>query len=134
MGHRSVRERWTRWSPIFFGLVLADCAQPAVSPRGELTKQLATRTAGPPQACVLAQSDRNLVATDPATIVYDTGSAIYVNRLAGSCPGLRELSTIVVLSSAGGQYCRGDRFRAREQGSTVPEPACLLGEWVPYRR
>jgi hypothetical protein len=134
MGHRSIRERWTRWSPLLLGLVLADCTQPGASPRGQLAQQLANRTAGPPQACVVAQSGRNLVATDPATIVYDTGSTIYVNRLAASCPGLRELSTIVVLSSTGGQYCRGDRFRAREQGSAIPEPQCLLGDWVPYRR
>ena len=123
-----------RWSPIVLCLVLVDCTLPAVPPGEALAQRLANRTAGPPETCVLAQSDRNLVANDAATIVYDTGSTIYVNRLAGSCPGLRELSTIIVLTSTGGQYCRGDRFRAREQGSTVPEPACILGEWVPYRR
>jgi hypothetical protein len=75
----------------------------------------------------------SLHAVDPITITYGSGSTIYVNRL-GPCPGLRELSTIIVTSASSGQYCRGDRIRANEPGSIIPGASCNLGDWIPYRR
>lgn len=134
MSHRSIEVRSPPWLPIFVAFGLANCTQPAAPGSEALTQRLSNSTAEAPEACVVAEAARNLVATDPATIVYQRGDAIYVNRLAGSCPGLRQSSTIIVLETNGGQYCRGDRFRTRDQGADVLGPTCILGDWIPYRR
>jgi hypothetical protein len=118
---------------LIFAVVLGSCTQSAVTPGEGLATRLAGRTAGPPQSCVLTRPDFSLHAVDPTTITYGSGSTIYVNRL-GPCPGLRELSTIIVTSASSGQYCRGDRIRANEPGSIIPGPTCNLGDWIPYRR
>jgi hypothetical protein len=113
--------------------MVSACAGP-VAPPGDASASLtAGRVAGPPQSCVSAQSSDGLHAIDSATLAYGSGRTIYINRLGGSCPGLRELSTIIV-DVRGGQYCRGDHIRALEPGAIIPGPSCNLGDWVPYRR
>jgi hypothetical protein len=66
--------------------------------------------------------------------VLRRGDTVWVNRLEGHCPGLRPLNTLVVEPSLGGQYCRNDRVRAIEPGSSIPGPICPLGDFTPYRR
>jgi hypothetical protein len=112
---------------------LAGCSRPVVPPGADLAQTLAGRVAGPPQSCVSAQSVSNLRVIDSATLGYGSGSTIYVNRLGGACPGLRELSTIIV-DVQGGRYCRGDHFRAVELTGGIPGPVCILGDWMPYRK
>ena len=131
----SIEKRYARWLPVFVAFAAVGCARP-VAPAGDtLAQRIAGYTAGAPESCVTAEPATNLVVNDPATLVYDRGSVLYVNRLANACPGLRESSIIVVQVSTGGQYCRGDRFQTREQQvSSVPGPTCILGEWIPYRR
>ena len=119
--------------PLAAGLLVAACAGPVVPPGDASASLTAGRAAGPPQSCVPSGLGANLRAVDSATLAYGSGSTIYINRLGGSCPGLRELSTIIV-DVHGSQYCRGDRIRANEPGSIIPGPTCSLGEWVPYRR
>jgi len=119
--------------PIFAGLVLAACAGPVVPPGDASASLTAGRVAGPPQSCVLSRTNEGLRAVDSTTLAYGSGSTIYINRLGGSCPGLRELSTVIV-DVHGSEFCRGDRIRANEPGSIIPGPPCNLGEWVPYRR
>jgi len=122
-----------RVAPIFAGLVLAACAGPVAPPGDASTSLTAGRMAAPPQSCVLSRTNEGLRAVDSTTLAYGSGSTIYINRLGGSCPGLRELSTVIV-DVHGSEYCRGDRIRANEPGSIIPGPPCNLGEWVPYRR
>jgi hypothetical protein len=121
-----------RGLPLILLIALASCTRPAAPGEG-LANRLAGRAAGPPQSCVLTRPEYNLLAVDPTTITYGSGPTIWVNRM-GPCPGLRELSTIIVVNSSGGQYCRGDRIRANEPGSIIPGPTCNLGDWIPYRR
>jgi hypothetical protein len=131
----SIEKRSKLWLSIFVAVPLVGCARPVAPADDTLAQRIAGYTAGAPESCVVAEAARNVVANDPATLVYDRGSVIYINRLADACPGLRESSTIVVLGSNGGQYCRGDRFRTREfQVTAVTGPTCILGEWTPYRR
>jgi hypothetical protein len=113
--------------------VLVGCSRPVVPRGADLAQTLAGRVAGQPQSCVSTQSASNLRVIDAATLGYGSGSTIYVNRLGGACPGLRELSTIIV-EVHGGRYCRGDRFRAVELTGGIPGPVCILGDWVPYRK
>ena len=118
---------------LFSVLAAAGCTQ-ATFPSGRAPADaLAGRIAGPPQSCVSALPTTSLRAIDPATLVYGFGATIYVNRLAYRCPGLTRTSTMI-FELHGSQYCSGDHFRTVETGSTIPGPACFLGEWVPYRR
>jgi hypothetical protein len=119
--------------PLAAGLLVAACAGPVVPPGDASASVIAGRVAGPPLSCVPTGLGGNLRAIDSATLAYGSGATIYINRLGGSCPGLRELSTIIA-EVHGGEYCRGDRIRANEPGSIIPGPSCNLGEWIPYRR
>lgn len=115
------------------GLSLAGCAGPAEPPGDASASVTVGRVAGRPQSCISTSTSEGLHAIDSATVAYGSGSTIYINRLGGSCPGLRDLSTIIT-EVRGGQYCRGDHIRALEPGSIIPGPSCNLGDWVPYRR
>ena len=112
---------------------LVGCSRPVVPPGADLAQTLAGRVAGRPQSCVPTQSASGLRVIDAATLGYGSGPTIYVNRLDGPCPGVRELSTIIV-EVHGSDYCRGDHFRAVEPAASIPGPVCFLGDWVPYRR
>jgi hypothetical protein len=119
---------------LLIGLIgLMGCSRPAVPAGADLAQAIAGRSAGPPQSCVQIESSSNLHAIDEATIGYGSGRTIYVNRLPGGCPGLRDLSTIII-EAHGSEYCRGDRFRSVELGQGIPGPTCILQDWVPYRR
>lgn len=119
---------------LLFGLtMLAGCSRAVVPPGADLARTIAGRVAGPAQSCVSTQSASNLRAIDPATLGYGSGSTVYINQLGGPCPGLRELSTVIV-EVQGGRYCRGDHFRAVELTGGIPGPVCILGDWVPYRK
>src|SRR4051812_47809063 len=97
--------------PLILLLALASCTRPMVPPGNDLAQAIAGRVPGPAKNCVSSQSGSSLHAIDSATVGYGSGSTIYVNRLGGSCPGLRELSTIIV-EVHGSEYCRGDHFRS----------------------
>ena len=116
-------------------LALAGCS--AIGQRGdegaELARQLAGRSAGKAERCVSITQSAPLEIVDRQTIAYRSGSTIYVNRLQGDCPGLRPFNTLIV-ETHGSQYCRGDRVRGLEPGTSIPGPTCPLGDFVPYRR
>lgn len=122
-----------RTLPFVVSLMVAACAGPVVPPGDASASVTAGRVAGKGQSCISSQTSEGLHAIDSATLAYGSGSTIYINRLGYSCPGLRDLSTIIV-EVHGGQYCRGDHIRALEPGSIIPGPTCNLGDWVPYRR
>src|SRR4051794_33899772 len=96
-----------------FGIIivaLAGCgSRPAQLPTAA-ADELAGRVAGAPRRCVSSQPIVNLRVIDAATIAYDLGSRLYVNRLRSTCPGLNPMSTIL-FDAQGPQYCRGDHFR-----------------------
>jgi hypothetical protein len=98
----------------------------------ELTRELRDRVAGPPEDCVSATGSQGLRIVDSRTIVYGSGSTLWVSRLESACPALRPLN-ILIVDVQGGQYCRGDRVRGLEPGSTIAGPVCLLGKFTPYR-
>jgi hypothetical protein len=122
-----------RRPPLILLLALASCTRPVAPPGNDLAQAIAGRVPGPAKSCVSSQSGSSLHAIDSATLGYGSGSTIYVNRLGGSCPGLHDLSTIII-EAHGSEYCRGDHFRANEPGSIIPGASCNLGDWVPYRR
>lgn len=115
-------------------LALSGCA--ALGDRedegAELARQLAGRSAGAPQSCVPIAQATSLEIVDRQTLAYRVGSTTYVNRLPTDCPGMRPFNTLIV-ETHGSQYCRLDRVRALEPGSSIPGPICPLGDFIPYR-
>jgi len=119
--------------PLVVAFTLAACAGPVVPPGDASASVIGGRTAGTPRSCISTSTSEGLHAIDEATLAYGSGSTIYLNRLGYTCPGLKDLSTIIT-EVHGGQYCRGDHFRVLEPGAIIPGPSCNLGDWVPYRR
>ena len=114
--------------------IAASCSRPVAPPGADLAQTIAGRVAGPPQSCVSTNTSENLHYIDPQTVAYGYGSTIWINHLPGPCPGLEELSTIIVDAQDGTQYCRGNRIRGLEPGAIIAGPTCNLSDWVPYRR
>ena len=123
-------------------LVVAGCA--AASPQSAgtdrqtrdqraLARELADRTPGEAERCIPARQNEALSIVDTRTVVLRSGPTVWVNRLDGHCPGLRPMNTLIV-EAYGSQYCRGDRIRALEPGSTIPGAVCVLRDFTPYRR
>lgn len=113
---------------------VGSCSPPVSPPGASLAQATAGRIAGPPQMCISTNPAENLHVIDPQSIAYGYGRTVFINHLPGPCPALSEFNTIIVEASTGGEYCRGDRVRGREPGTTIPGPACNLGDWVPYRQ
>ena len=117
-------------------LLLGGCAgqtRSAASAEQEgLVRELAGRTAGEAQSCIPVRDSESLTVVDSRTVVRRSGRTTWVNRLDGECPGLRPLVTVIA-EIHGSQYCRGDRVRGLDPGTTIPGPHCPLGDWVPYR-
>lgn len=99
----------------------------------QLARDLATRTAGEPQACIsVPDGPGSLQGIDRRTLTVRRGATLWVNRLAADCPGLEPFNTIIV-EVHGGQYCRGDHIRTLRPPETIPGPVCFLGDFTPYR-
>ena len=111
---------------------LASCVRPVEPTGSAFAREIAGGVAGPAQTCVSTFGNQSLRVIDSSTIAYGSGRTIYVNRLPGVCPGLRQNSTLIV-DAQSGQYCRGDRIRSLEPYSIIPGPSCNLGTWTPYR-
>jgi hypothetical protein len=124
---------------LFLVLALAGCAAAGrigddeTSESRALARQLAERTAGEPQQCAPRFEGQGLHAVDRRTIVYDAPGQLWVNRLEADCPSLTP-DTVLVVETFGDGYCRNDRFRTLERGSSIPGPYCRLGNFTPYRR
>ena len=114
--------------------LLASCSRPVSPPASGFAEATAGRVAGAPQTCISNNPAENLHVLDPQTVAYGYGKTVWVNRLAAACPVLDEANGLIVEAGVGGEYCRGDRVRAREPAATVAGPACNLGDWVPYRQ
>ena len=106
-------------------------AQPADAPAA--IPELAGRTAGTPRSCVSIDSAASLRIVDAATVLYTTGSTVWLNRLASQCPGVSGFD-ILITHPTGSQYCRGDFVQSVDPVSKIPGPSCVLGDFIPYRR
>lgn len=129
-------ERFRAMRPWLLLLLLSACAGRGGGPaygEADMERELAGRTAGEPRECVPTSQGSTLVVRGPRALVYERGDTIWVNRLRAECPGLDDSSQLIV-EVQGSQYCRGDRFRARDPGMSIPGPICVLDRFIPYRR
>lgn len=115
------------------GACAATGATDPSSDEAGLAQELDGRTPGEPRECVPASQSSNLTPRGRQALVYERGDTLWVSRLAAPCPGLHQMSQVVI-EVHGSQYCGGDRFRTREPGLSVPGPSCVLGSFTPYRR
>ncbi len=122
--------------PLIAAFGLASCQPAAVTRPADsdaFARELAGRVAGAPQACVTVMPGQGLRVVDSRTLAYGFGSTVYVNRQQSECRAFSPHNSLIVETQSG-QYCRGDRIRGLEVGATIPGLACVLNEWVPYRR
>ena len=118
-------------------IALTGCAaHPETSPTREqqaLVRELADMRAGEARRCIAAQRQGSPTIVDRSTVTLQEGRTLWVNRLESPCPGLQPFNTLIV-EVHGSEYCRNDKVRGLEAGSSIPGPICQLGDWVPYRK
>lgn len=112
---------------------IMNCSAPMLPTEAPLGRELAGRTASAPQTCVPTVSNSNLIASDASTLVYRSGSTIYVNHPSEPCSAIAPFNTLIADGQAG-HYCRGDRIRGIEPAAGIPGPVCILGDWIAYRK
>jgi hypothetical protein len=118
-----------------FTAVLAGCA--AVPPAAEQSgpaRELAGRSAGAAQRCVVIEQSEALRNSDNDhhILLYGSGKTIWANHLGGQC-GFGS-DDVLITEPIGSHYCRGDLVRSIDRFSHIPGPACVLGDFVPYTR
>ncbi|MFL6765711.1 MAG: hypothetical protein ACJ8FO_11005 [Sphingomicrobium sp.] len=115
-------------------LLAGACAPPQPMAQSAPPSELAGRTAGPPERCVLIQQSESLRVsdTDRHTLLYGSGRTLWANRLDPQCGFGND--DVLVTEPFGSYYCRGDIVRSFDRLSRIPGPACVLGDFVPYRR
>ena len=119
---------------VLFAVALASCTAPPPPPQPQGPPlELVGRTAGLPQNCVTTTQLDVLRPSEnaPHVMLYGSGRTIWANNL-GSCRF--GYDDILVMQLYGSQLCRGDIVRSLDRLSRIPGPACVLGDFVPYRR
>lgn len=123
-----------RLLPLMFAA--AGCAAPAPD-RGDddarLEAELAGLTAGPTTDCIDGGPQERLTVAAPGVLAVRRGGTIWVSRLHPSCRYIGPLDTLVIEAHES-RYCRGDRVRGAQVGSSIPGPACRIEAFTPYRR
>jgi hypothetical protein len=123
-----------RFSLILIASLLAACE--AAPPLGSTSvrSELADRTAGAPQRCVLIEQSESLRVSqsDPATLLYGSGKRIWANRMQPGCTF--HYGDVLVSQPIGSSHCRGDLMRSFDNFTHIPGPSCVLGDFVPYVR
>jgi hypothetical protein len=123
-----------RMLPAAAALVVGSCAVP--EPQAERhgpPLELAGRIAGPPQQCVVIDQLSSLRPSenDPHTLIYGSGRTVWANNLGDCRFGADD---VLVTEPIGSNHCRGDLVRSIDRVTRSPGPACILSNFVPYRR
>ena len=120
---------------LVFAAVLAGCAAvpPAAEPAGP-PHELAGRSVGAPQRCVLINQFEALRTSDSDRhlLLYGSGKTIWANPLGRQC-GFGS-DDVLITEPVGSYYCRGDLVRSMDRFTRIPGPACILSDFVPYTR
>ncbi len=97
----------------------------------DVTKALAGKVAGKPQACLpLTEADAS--STYRGTILYRTSRTLTWRNDLNGCMALRA-DDIPVTRVYGSQICRGDLVTFVDRISGFQGGACSYGDFVPYR-
>ena len=104
--------------------------------RGEalLARELADKTAGPPQACITRfEAERMDSPTEETLLFRVSNQLVYVNRPETGCPATGG-SRRIERRSIGSNLCRGEAFQVVDNQSGAYIGSCILSDFVPYRR
>ena len=123
-----------RFIALLGALLTAGCAVPEPTQAPQQPRELAGRSAGTPQRCVLIEPTEALRVSgnDRHTLLYGTGRTIWANSLGSSC-GFNS-NDVLVSEPIGSYYCRGDIVRSFDRFSRIPASSCVIGNFVPYTR
>lgn len=115
-------------------LLASSCAAPQPEQPQRPPVELAGRTPGATQRCVSIEQSEALRVSDTNrhVLVYGSGRTIWANQLGPQCGFGRD--DVLVTEPIGSYHCRGDIVRSFDRYSRIPGPACVLGDWAPYRR
>ena len=112
---------------------LAGCTSPPPSASNAPIAEIAGRIAGPAQRCVTLTQSEGLHAANRSTLAVRTGKTVWINQMQEGCSGFGQWD-VLVTEPIGSYHCRGDLVRSFDRYSRIPGPACVLGDWAPYRR
>jgi hypothetical protein len=122
-----------RYRLVLLTALLGSCAAPPPPGVPQPLAELTGRTAGPAKDCVPIRQSENLrIADDRSTLIYGSGTTIWVNALGPSCHfGFND---IPIFEPTVSSYCRGDIVRTVDRDSHIPGPSCVLGPFVAFTR
>ena len=116
------------------GCVADDGVELSPATRAQLDAALAGRTAERPLACVAQRELRGNRSLGEDVILFEGAShTVYVNRPSGGCARL-DVGRALVTRTTSSQLCRGDIATVLDPVNGTEWGACILGDFVPYRR
>jgi hypothetical protein len=123
-----------RFAVFLAAATLAGCAAPQPESAPQQPKELAGRSAGPAERCLLIQPAESLHVSenDGHTLLYGSGRTIWANRVGRGCSFRSD--DILITAPIGSYHCRGDLVRSMDRFTRIPGSSCLLGDFVPYTR
>jgi hypothetical protein len=123
-----------RFTAFLGTLLIAGCTAPEPIQSAQKPRELAGRSAGAPQRCVLIEPTEALHVSDNDrhTLLYGNGRTIWANSLGPGC-GFSN-NDLLVSEPIGSYYCRGDLVRSFDRSSRIPATSCVIGNFVPYTR
>jgi hypothetical protein len=104
--------------------------------RGEalLARELADKTAGPPQACISRFEAEKMDTPNDETLLFRVSNdLVYTNQPQGGCPATGT-SRRLERRTIGTNLCRGESLQVVHNTSGAFIGNCILGDFVPYRR
>ena len=110
-------------------------AKQTVAQKGEakLAKLLEGREPGKPVSCISTLQNRDLTVIDRTTLVYGSGTTIYVNRTKD--PRWIDRDDILVTKpTTGGELCRLDSVHTMDRSTHMRGGAIMLDDFVPYTK
>lgn len=127
-------------SLLLIGAALASCSagmgpNPEVSARSQaqLQQMLAGRVSGPAVSCLPPGRSGDMTSIAGGTVVFRSGSTLYVNNMQGACPNLTS-QTALVTRQFGSGLCRGEIAQVIDPTSGITVGSCVFGDFVPFRR
>ena len=102
----------------------------------ELAEALEGRVAAAPVDCMPNQHGTGrMEIIDDNTILFRSGSTLYLQNPNGGCPGIKNGQYTLVLRQIGShQVCRGDIQQLVDLQTGVQGGACVFGPFVPYKK
>lgn len=102
----------------------------------ELAEALEGRVAGASVDCMPnLHGQGRMEIIDDNTILFRSGSTLYLQSPRGGCPGIKNGQYTLVLHQVGAhQVCRGDIHQLVNLQTGVKGGGCVFSEFIPYRK